>query len=128
MKQHFRIELRFVSLAALLFGLSALVSAQEVTGSIVGTVKDSTGAAVQGATVTITDAEKKVLSRAVQTNDDGEFSVPNLTPGLYDVTIEAPNFKKHLESRVKLDVGERHPVNVSLEAGNIAEVVTVEAS
>lgn len=128
MKQHFRIALRFVSLAVVLFGLSALVSAQEVTGSILGTVKDSTGAAVQGATVSIIDAEKKVLSRTVQTNDAGEFSVPNLTPGVYDVTIEAPNFKKHVQSRVKLDVGERQPVNIMLEAGNISEVVTIEAS
>src|SRR6185503_579344 len=128
MKQHLRIALRFLCLATLLVGLSAVASAQEVTGSILGTVKDTTGAAVQGATVTITDAEKKVVARTVQTNDAGEFSVPNLTPGVYDVTIEAPNFKKHVESRVKLDVGERHPVNVSLEAGNITEVVTVEAT
>jgi len=105
-----------------------MASAQEVTGSIVGTVKDSTGASVQGATVTITDADKKVVVRTVQTNDAGEYSAPNLASGFYDVTVEAANFKKHLESRVKLDVGERHPVNVSLEVGNVAEVVTVEAS
>ena len=127
MKQHLRIALRFLSLAALLVGLSAVASAQEVTGSLVGTVKDSTGAAVTGATVTITDADKKVVARTIQTNDSGEFSAPNLTPGVYDVSVEAPGFKKHVESRVKLDVGERHPVNISLEIGNITEVVTENA-
>jgi hypothetical protein len=127
MKHHLRIALRLLSLTALLLALSAVASAQEVTGSVVGTVKDSSGASVAGATVIITDADKKVVARTVQTNDAGEFSVPNLTPGFYDVSIEAAGFKKHVESRVKLNVGERHPVNVSLEAGNIAEVVTVAA-
>jgi hypothetical protein len=120
---------RLLSLAAvLILVVSAVALAQEVTGNIVGTIKDSTGAAVQGATVTITDAEKKVVVRTVTSNDNGEYSAPNLNSGVYDVTVEAPSFKKHVESRVKLDVGERHSVNVSLEVGNIAEVVTVEAS
>jgi Carboxypeptidase regulatory-like domain len=127
MKHHLRTALRLLFLTALLLALSAVASAQEVTGSVVGTVKDSSGASVAGATVTITDADKKVVARTVQTNDVGEFSAPNLTPGFYDVSIEAAGFKKHVESRVKLNVGERHPVNVSLEAGNIAEVVTVAA-
>jgi hypothetical protein len=112
---------------ALCLSLSGLAFGQEVTGSIVGTVRDANGAAVPNATVTLTDADKKVVARTVQTNDSGEFSVPNLTPGVYDVTVEAPSFKKHIESRVKLDVGDRRSVNVSLETGNIAEVVTVEA-
>jgi hypothetical protein len=41
--------------------------------------------------------------------------------------VEAPNFKKHVENRVKVDVGQRRTVDVGLEAGNISEVVTVEA-
>jgi len=128
MKQYLHTALRFLSLAGLLVGLSVVASAQEVTGTILGTVKDATGAAVQGATVTVTDADKNVVVRTVTTNDSGDYSVPNLVSGFYDVSVEAPNFKKHLETRVKLDVGERHSVNVSLEAGNISEVVSVEAS
>ncbi len=126
--KHFSNPLRLLSLSAiLLLCLSGLAFGQEVTGSIVGSVKDANGAAVANATVIITDAEKKVVSRTVQTNDDGEFSVPNLTPGTYDVAVEAPSFKKHVASNLKLDVGERQPVNVTLEPGNIAEVVTVES-
>ena len=111
----------------LLLCMSAVAFGQEVTGSIVGSVKDANGAAVPNATVTLTDSDKKVVARTVQTNDDGEYSVPNLTPGLYDVMVEASTFKKHIETKVKLDVGERHAVNITLETGNISETVTVTA-
>ena len=126
MKQHLHITLRLLSMAAvLLLSLSAVAFAQEITGSINGSVKDSVGAAVKGATVTITDSDKKVVVRTVTTNDDGEFSAPLLPVAYYDITVEAPNFKKHVESQVKVNVNERRTVDVTLEAGNIAEVVTV---
>ena len=108
--------------------LSGLAVGQEVTGSIVGTVKDASGAVVPGATVTITDPSKdNIVIRTVTANDGGEFSAPNLPVSTYDVTIEAPNFKKFVSKGVKVDVGQRRPVDVALEAGNIAESVTVQA-
>jgi hypothetical protein len=120
---------RMILLAgALCLALSSVTFGQEITGSLVGTVTDSTGASVKGATVTIADSDKKVVVRTASTNDEGQFSVPNLQSGNYDVTVEAPNFKKRVESKIKLDVGQRRSVDVVLEAGNIAEVVTVEAS
>ena len=129
MRHHLKIALRMTFLTlALCLSLSGLAFGQEVTGSLVGTVKDSSGAVVKGATVTITDAQQKVVVRTTTTNDNGEFSAPNLLSARYDVTIEAPNFKKHVESNVKLDVGQRRSVDAVLEAGNISEVVTVEAA
>lgn len=129
MTQNFRTNPRLLILAmALLLSLSATAFAQETTGSIVGTVTDAAGAAVSGATVTLLDAEKNVEVRASTTNDEGQFSMTNLPSGRYRVTVEAPNFKRHVESNVKIDVGQRRPVDVSLETGNISEVVTVEAS
>ena len=126
MKQHLRVTLPILSLTVALFlGLSAVAFAQEITGSINGTVKDSVGAAVKDATVTITDSDKKVVVRTLSTNDDGEFSAPLLPVAFYDITVEAPNFKKHVESQVKVNVNERRTVEVTLEAGNISEVVTV---
>ncbi|HXD30681.1 MAG TPA: carboxypeptidase regulatory-like domain-containing protein [Pyrinomonadaceae bacterium] len=113
---------------ALCLLLSGVAMGQEVSGSLVGTVKDANGGAVTGATVTITDSEKKIVVRTASTNEEGQFSAPNLPSAFYDVSIEAPNFKKHVEKRVKLDVGASRSVDVSLEAGNIAEVVTVEAA
>jgi len=109
----------------LLLSLSSAALAQEITGSISGVVKDSAGAAVNGATVTITDTEKNVVVRTVTTNDDGEFSAPLLPVAFYDITVEAPNFKKHVDTKVKVNVNERRTVDVTLEPGNIAEVVTV---
>lgn len=117
-------------LCALAFALCLTTFAigQEVTGTIVGTVKDASGGVVPGATVTITDPSKSdIVVRTLTTNDDGEFSAPNLAVSTYSVTIEAPNFKKSVQTGVKVDVGQRRPVDVVLEAGNIAETVTVQA-
>lgn len=113
---------------SLLFAAATVAMAQEVTGSIVGSVRDAAGAAVAGATVTITDPSKNnIVVRTVTTNNSGEFSAPNLTISTYAVTVEAPNFKKLVKTDIKLDVGQRRSVDVTLEAGNIDEVVTVEA-
>jgi len=118
--------LRVVFVAiAIFFGLTGIAVAQEITGSIVGTVKDSNGAAVAGATVTITNSDTKLVVRTVTTNDAGDFSAPLLPAAFYDVKVEAANFKKNLNERVKLNVNERRTVDVVLQAGNIAETVTV---
>jgi len=72
--RHQQISLRMTLLAfALCLGLSGLSFGQEITGNIVGTVKDSSGAAVKGATVTITDEDKHLVVRTTTTGDDGEF-------------------------------------------------------
>ena len=101
---------------------------QEVTGTIVGTVKDASGSVVPGATVKITDPSKgDLVVRTLTTNDSGEFSAPNLNSAEYSVTVEAPNFKRSVQTGVKVDVGQRRSVDVTLEAGRIDEVVTVQA-
>src|SRR5207302_10510203 len=86
----------FVTIA-LFFGLAAIAAAQEITGSIVGRVSDTNGAAVKGATVTITDSDKKVVMRTIVTDDDGQFSAPNLTVSNYDVLIEATGCNEQLQ-------------------------------
>src|SRR3984893_6649793 len=126
MTHHLQITSRTMFfLIVLCLGLSGSAFGQEITGSISGTVKDGTGAAVKGATVTITDSEKKVVVRTISTNDDGEYSVPVLRVAVYDITVEAPNFKKYVDNGVKVNVNERRRADVTLEAGNIAETVTV---
>src|SRR4030095_4073450 len=129
MTQNFGISPRFLILTiALLLSLSATALSQEITGNIVGTVKDSSGAAVKGATVTITDDDKNLVVRTITTGDEGEFSAPQLPSGNYSMTVEAPGFKKSLQTGLKVDVNQRRAVDVILEAGNIAEVVTVAAN
>lgn len=129
MRQILPQKIHFLFLAiALLLNFSSLIAAQETTGTLVGTVRDSSGAAVAGATVTITDSTKNdIVVRTVTTTDEGVFSAPNLNVSTYKITVEAANFKKAVQTDVKLDVGARRNVDVSLEAGNISETVTVEA-
>lgn len=122
-----RTKLWLLSISILLLGASG-ASAQEITGAIVGTVRDTTGAVVAGATVTITDTDKQAVVRTLTTDENGAFSAPFLPVGNYEVTVEAPNFKKYVESKIKLDVNQRRTLDVTLEPGNIAEVVTVEST
>jgi hypothetical protein len=119
----------FLSVAlAMIFSFSLNAISQEVTGTIVGTVRDASGAIVPGATVTITDSQKNnQVVRTVTTNDEGEFSAPNLPVSVYQVSVESANFKKAVQTDIKLDVGQRRSVEVALEAGNVSEVVTVQA-
>jgi hypothetical protein len=116
----------FIMLLVLPFALCGVAFGQEITGNLAGTVKDSTGAIIKGATVVITDAQKNSVVREVTTNDDGDFSVPNLQAGLYTISVEAANFKKSVQNDVKVDVGQRRVVEVVLEAGNISETVLVK--
>jgi hypothetical protein len=117
-----------IAALALLALLTLIANAQEVTGSLLGTVRDSNGATVAGAKVTITDAEKKAVIRVVTANEDGQFSAPLLQAGIYDIAVEAPGFKQRVERGVKLDLNQRRSVDVILEVGAVSEVVTVEAS
>lgn len=127
-KSFFQIFSGLLATVAVGFIFATNISAQEITGTINGTVKDSSGATVAGATVTITNPAKDNLTvRTLTTGDNGEFSAPNLQVGLYDVSVEAANFKKSVQTAVKLDVGQRRTTDFTLEAGNISEVVTVEA-
>lgn len=127
MRHHLQF-IRAVFVAVVLFSLAAMVAGQEVSGSISGTVKDAMGAAVAGATVTITDTQKKAVVRTLTTNDEGVFSAPDMPSALYDIAVEAPNFKRHIEKGLKVDVGQKRGLDISLKAGSISEVVTVEAS
>lgn len=117
-------------LLALAFAIcfSSVSIAQDNTGTIVGTVKDSSGGVVPGAIVTISDPSKgDIVVRTVTTNSNGEFSSPSLAVSTYKLTVEAAGFKKSINTDLKLDVGQRRTLDISLEAGNIDEVVTVEA-
>src|SRR5258708_8442846 len=73
---------------------SVAVRAQDISGTISGTVVDSTGGAVAGATVTVTNTDKND-PHVTHTNEHGEFTVANLLVGHYVVVLESPNFKKN---------------------------------
>ncbi len=128
MKYFFKNFVGILSMTVMIFViLIGTVISQEITGSIVGSVRDSSGASVPGASVVITDSIKNTIVRTTVTNDQGVYSAPNLAVGLYRITVEAENFKKSVKSDIKLDIGQRRTIDIGLEAGTIEETVTVEA-
>src|SRR5438128_1842985 len=128
MRHHPRFAVCLFAVVALLFTFSGVALSQEITGSIVGSVKDANGAAVKGATVTVTNLATKQVVRTATTDDDGGYSARDLPVGTYDVAVEATGFKKHVASKVQVDVGTPRTLNIGLEVGSVAEVVTIEAN
>lgn len=110
---------------ALIILFSAIGNAQFRAG-IQGTVSDSAGGAVPGATVTLTNTETN-KSQTTTTSDEGFYRFANLPPGIYTVAVEKENFKKVLNENVKVDAESIRGVDLVLEAGGISETVTVQA-
>jgi hypothetical protein len=105
--------------------LSAM--AQTTTGSIIGLVTDSTGAAVPNATVTVTRVDTGIATKTT-TNSSGNYVVTPLQSGPYSVTVEAQNFKKSVSGGITLNVQDRIAVNVTLEVGQVTETVEVQGA
>jgi hypothetical protein len=96
--------------------------------TLTGTVTDSSGAAVSGATVTIHDENKNSDVSTVTTDQTGVYTAPNLPFGTYTVTIKAPGFKAFVADKVVLHVGDRRTLDASLSVGQITEQVMVTVS
>jgi len=97
------------------------------TGSITGTVKDPSGAAVAGAAVTVTSPERGI-TRNTTTNSSGDYNEAALPQGTYDVIVVASGFKKFQAKAVTLDVAQKARVDVSLEVGAATTEVLVEGT
>src|SRR6266446_6086335 len=105
----------------------AFGQAQSNASDLQGMVRDQSGAVVNGATVTARNPATNI-SKTTTTNNDGAYLIVNLTPGDYEVTVEAPNFKKVVLPGVTLTVGQRADLDVSLEVGQVSEVVTISGA
>jgi len=95
------------------------------TGTIVGTVSDSSGAAIPGATVTVTD--QKGVARTAGTDEKGEFRLDGLTAGIYKVSISAQGFKLFEVASVVLAPGQTAKADANLEIAAATASVNVEA-
>ncbi|HEY7181880.1 MAG TPA: carboxypeptidase regulatory-like domain-containing protein [Blastocatellia bacterium] len=104
------------------------ISAQDITGTIAGLVKDAGGAVVAGATVTIRDTDKNVVVRTVTTNSQGVYSAPLLLAGHYSLSVEASGFKKFIRNNIEVNVNDRLTVDASLEVGKVEEEVVIETA
>jgi Carboxypeptidase regulatory-like domain len=102
------------------------VSAQAVSGTLLGNITDSSGGAVPGATVIATEVETNV-SRSTVTNESGYYIFTSLLNGRYAVSAELQGFRKTVRQNVKVDVNTTMRVDLVLEVGTLTEAVTVAA-
>jgi hypothetical protein len=117
---------QLISLLAILLlaTTAALGQAQSNAADLQGTVKDPAGAVVPNATVTVRNPATN-QSRNATTNDEGYYRIINVTPGDYEITVEAPNFKKAVLTKVTVTVGQAADIDIVLEPGQITESVTI---
>ena len=123
-----RINLLSLLLSAMVLGGASFAVAQTVNSRVSGVVKDSAGASVPGAKVTLTDTATKDQKEA-STSEDGTFTISDVRPGTYSVGVEATGFKKLSVTNLTVHVDTPVILNsLVLEAGGIAETVSVTAS
>jgi hypothetical protein len=109
-----------------LLGLVTTAAAQStaINGTIEGVVKDTTGAVLSGATVTVTNVDVGA-QRTLTAGSDGGFRAPLLPLGTYKVRVELPGFKAAERTGVTLSAGQTAVLNVVLEVGGVQEIVSV---
>ena len=112
---------------ALCFLHSTALFGQNLTGEIDGVVKDSSGAVIPNATVTVKNADQNLVVRSVHANAQGEFTAPLLAIGNYSVIVDAPGFKTTMQTEV-VHVGLTTSVPVVLLPGSISQTVEVTSS
>jgi hypothetical protein len=111
----------------MMFGLLAAPAwAQFETGSVVGTVRDTTGGVLPGVTMTLFSADTGVATLKV-TDEHGSYEFFTVRPGVYKVTAELPGFAPAAVDQVKVDVSARLRVDVELKVGTLNEGVEVRA-
>ena len=118
-------RLRMMLAALVVLWATALV-AQTFRGTILGTVTDTSGAVVSGATVKVRNANTG-LERTTQTSANGSYAVPELPIGTYTVTVSQTGFQSSATSNVAVDVAGERRVDVSLKPGQVTERVEVSS-
>ncbi len=126
----FKLSLRittalFVALFCVQLAASTVFAQSQANAAdLRGVVRDATGAVVSGAIVTARNPATSTTKDATS-NDQGAYQIVSLPPGVYEVTVEAPNFKKAVLPAVTLTVGQSADLDVALEVGQVSEIVTI---
>ena len=117
-----------VKVATVIAGLiafgSCVVFGQGSTATMSGVVRDATGGVVPGASVTAKHTESG-LTRTVETNENGDYKMPSLPVGPYEVTADKPGFRQQIRRGINLAVAQEAVINLTLDVGAVAESVTV---
>jgi len=114
-----------VVLATTVLGFSEQVRGQAVNATLLGAVTDASGAAVANVKMTITETNTGI-SRTAETNDSGNYVVPDLPPGTYMVTAELSGFKRASRAGIDVIVNTTGRVDLVLQPGNVSETIVVE--
>src|ERR1700719_3060960 len=115
-----------ISLGAMLLAFSVPVSGQAVNATLLGTVTDSSGAPAANVKMTVTETNTGI-SHNSQTNESGNYVLPDLPPGTYKVTAELAGFKRESRDGIDLIVNSTERVDLVLQPGSSSETITVEA-
>jgi hypothetical protein len=116
--------LRCLSIATSLLALSLAASAQVERATITGTVTDTNGAALPGATVHVTEESTNVVT-TLQTDSAGQYTASNLTPGSYTVAVEKSGFDTHVNKGFVIQVFQTARLDVALSVGSVQQTVEV---
>ena len=108
------------------FVLALRLSAQVTTGEITGTVTDSANAVISGATVTATNSATNT-QRTATTSGAGVYNLTALPPGTYSLRVEMQGFTSQVRSNIELQVAQAARFDITLQVGNVTEVVEVQA-
>jgi len=115
-----------LAIALLLFFPAMNTFAQYEDGSLNGTIHDPNGAAVPNATVTVTNVDTGILTK-ITSNGSGDYEVPSLRVGIYDIEAVAPGFAATVAKHISIAVGGRQRIDLTLKVGQ-ANATTVEVS
>jgi hypothetical protein len=107
--------------------LCGVAAAQNVTGTIAGTVADSKGGVVPNGKVSVTNSDQQVVIRTLTTDERGLYVAALLPVGRYSVVVEAAGFKKAVRTGIVLNVDDKVAANFTLELGSVNETISVEA-
>ncbi len=118
---------RTVALAGAVCALAVSAWGQQVTAAFTGQVTDPSGAPVPGAQVTATDTDRGT-KWPTSTNQDGEYNLPRVPIGTYDVKVEHEGFQKAVESHVSLQMNQVARLDFRLQVGSLSQTVEVAAT
>ncbi len=113
--------------AVLMVASFASIHAQQTTGSVVGTVKDSTGAMISTATAKATNVDTG-FSRVAPTNGYGEYRIDYLPVGKYSVEVSAPGFERFVQQNISLNVNQTLTLDVTMTVGVQSQTVEVSTA
>jgi hypothetical protein len=116
--------MRLITQFTLLMVCLAVSLAAQTSSEILGTVTDATGAVITDAKLVAKNVETG-LTYAGASGENGQFRVPLLPPGKYELTVEKPGFAKYIQSGIQLQLGQRADLSIKLTVSTSAETISV---